>query len=87
MRAGGALAAFFSPVKYGVLPQYLKRDELIAGNALIEMGTFVTILLGTMFGGFLVLDLQRKIVLSAAVVVDPAPAASGSLSLASSADL
>ena len=52
----GTTAAFFGPIKYGVLPQYLKRDELIAGNALIELGTFVTILLGTMFGGFLVLD-------------------------------
>ena len=52
----GTTAAFFGPIKYGVLPQYLKRDELIAGNALIELGTFVTILLGTMFGGFLVLE-------------------------------
>ncbi len=52
----GTTAAFFGPIKYGVLPQYLKRDELIGGNALIELGTFVTILLGTMFGGFLVLQ-------------------------------
>src|SRR5688572_11977362 len=52
----GTLAAFFGPVKYGILPQYLARGELIAGNALIEMGTFVTILAGTLFGGFLVLD-------------------------------
>ena len=51
-----ALAAFFGPVKYGILPQYLKKDEVVGGNALIEMGTFVTILLGTMFGGFLVID-------------------------------
>ena len=43
----GTTAAFFGPIKYGVLPQYLKREELIAGNALIELGTFVTILLGT----------------------------------------
>ena len=52
----GTLAAFFGPIKYGILPQYLKREEVIAGNAMIEMGTFVTILLGTMFGGFLVLE-------------------------------
>jgi acyl-[acyl-carrier-protein]-phospholipid O-acyltransferase/long-chain-fatty-acid--[acyl-carrier-protein] ligase len=51
----GTTAAFFGPIKYGILPQYLRRDELIAGNALIELGTFVTILLGTLFGGFLVL--------------------------------
>ncbi|MGQ0483762.1 MAG: acyl-[ACP]--phospholipid O-acyltransferase [Hyphomicrobiales bacterium] len=63
----GTLAAFFGPVKYGVLPQYLRREELIAGNALIEMGTFVTILLGTLFGGFLVLLDWGRPVLSAAV--------------------
>ncbi|HUR42966.1 MAG TPA: acyl-[ACP]--phospholipid O-acyltransferase [Aestuariivirga sp.] len=64
----GTLAAFFGPIKYGVLPQYLRRDELIAGNALIEMGTFVTILLGTMFGGFLVLTWWGRPVLSVALV-------------------
>ncbi|MGH6821174.1 MAG: MFS transporter, partial [Methylocella sp.] len=64
----GTLAAFFGPIKYGVLPQYLKREELIGGNALIEVGTFVTILLGTMFGGFLVLESWGRPVLSAALV-------------------
>ncbi len=47
-----------------MLPQYLKREELIAGNALIEMGTFVAILIGTLFGGFLVLDRYERMVLS-----------------------
>lgn len=64
----GTTSAFFGPIKYGVLPQYLKRDELIAGNALIELGTFVTILLGTMFGGFLVLQDWGRPFLSAAIV-------------------
>ena len=64
----GTTAAFFGPIKYGVLPQYLKRDELIAGNALIELGTFVTILLGTMFGGFLVLQDWGRPVLAGAIV-------------------
>lgn len=50
----GTLAAFFGPIKYGILPQYVKRDELVAGNGFLELGTFVTILLGTMFGGFLI---------------------------------
>jgi len=65
----GTLAAFFGPIKYGVLPQYLKREELIGGNALIELGTFVTILLGTMVGGFLVLEPWGKPVLSVMLVV------------------
>jgi len=64
----GTTAAFFGPLKYGVLPQYLKRDELIAGNALIELGTFVTILLGTMFGGFLVLHDWGRPILAGTIV-------------------
>ncbi len=43
----GAQSAFFGPVKYSMLPQVLGEDELIAGNGLIEMGTFLAILLGT----------------------------------------
>lgn len=65
----GTTSAFFGPLKYGVLPQYLKREELIAGNALIELGTFVTILLGTVFGGFLVLQTGSRMVLSVAIVL------------------
>ena len=64
----GCLAAFFGPIKYGILPQYLKREEVIGGNALIEMGTFVTILLGTMFGGFLVIDPQGRQILSGTLI-------------------
>lgn len=64
----GTTAAFFGPIKYGVLPQYLRRDELISGNALIELGTFVTILLGTLFGGFLVLDDIGRHILAITVV-------------------
>ena len=43
----GVLGALFGPVKYGVLPDLLKREELPGGNALIEGGTFLAILLGT----------------------------------------
>ena len=65
----GTTAAFFGPIKYGVLPQYLKREELIAGNALIELGTFVTILLGTLFGGFLVLQGVGRDILAISIIV------------------
>lgn len=64
----GTTAAFFGPIKYGVLPQYLKRSELIAGNALIELGTFVTILLGTIFGGVLVLSDWGRPILAITIV-------------------
>lgn len=49
----GAQSAFFSPVKYSILPQYLKKTELLGGNGLVEMGTFVAILCGTIIGGVL----------------------------------
>lgn len=65
----GTTAAFFGPLKYGVLPQYLRREELIAGNGLIELGTFVTILLGTLFGGFLVLEDWGRPILAGTIVV------------------
>ena len=44
-------AALFGPIKYGILPDHLRREELPAGNALVEGATFVAILLGTLTGG------------------------------------
>ncbi|HTO54586.1 MAG TPA: MFS transporter [Myxococcota bacterium] len=49
----GLQAAFFGPVKYGVLPQLLDEDDLVTGNALVETGTSLAILLGTICGGLL----------------------------------
>ena len=45
------LASLFGPVKYGILPDHLGAEELPAGNALIEGGTFLAILLGTITAG------------------------------------
>ncbi len=50
----GVQSTIFGPVKYAILPQQLKVEELIGGNGLVEMGTFVAILLGTIIGGLLV---------------------------------
>jgi MFS family permease len=47
----GILAALFGPIKYGILPDHLQREQLPAGNALVEGATFVAILLGTIAGG------------------------------------
>ncbi|WP_165857165.1 MFS transporter [Marinobacter sp. JSM 1782161] len=47
----GTQSAFFGPVKYAILPQVLRDDELVGGNALVEMGTFVAILLGMLLAG------------------------------------
>ncbi len=46
----GAQSAFFGPSKYSILPEHLKDDELIGGNALLATGTFVSILIGTIIG-------------------------------------
>lgn len=47
----GAQSAFFSPVKFGSLPEILEREEITLGNAFIGAGTFVAILIGTILGG------------------------------------
>jgi 1-acyl-sn-glycerol-3-phosphate acyltransferase len=47
----GVQSAMFGPVKYSILPQHLQPAELLAGNALVEMGTFLAILLGTILAG------------------------------------
>lgn len=51
----GCQSSFFGPLKYAVLPYHLENDELIAGNALIEAGTFSSILLGTILAGLVIL--------------------------------
>jgi len=47
----GVIATLFGPIKYGILPDHLKTEELAAGNALVEGATFMAILLGTIVGG------------------------------------
>ena len=49
----GLHSTLFGPVKYAILPQHLREDELVGGNALVETGTFVAILVGTLAGGLL----------------------------------
>lgn len=46
----GTQSAFFGPLKYSILPQHLHESELVGGNAMVAMGTFVAILLGTLLG-------------------------------------
>ena len=50
----GVQSTFFGPAKYSMLPELLDDEELVGGNALIEMGTFLSVLLGTITGGVLV---------------------------------
>ena len=50
----GLQSTFFGPVKYSILPELIENDELINANALVEMGTFIAILVGTILGGVLI---------------------------------
>jgi 1-acyl-sn-glycerol-3-phosphate acyltransferase len=50
----GFQSTMFGPIKYGILPQVLDRSELVGGNALVGMGTFVAILAGTIAGPLLI---------------------------------
>ena len=64
----GILAALFGPVKYGILPDHLRGEELPGGNALIEGATFVAILLGTIAGGVIGANESGSFAFSVAVV-------------------
>jgi 1-acyl-sn-glycerol-3-phosphate acyltransferase len=65
----GVHSTLFGPVKYAILPQHLKPEELIGGNGMVEMGTFVAILLGTIAGGLVVAIAGNGPVLAGAVAV------------------
>ena len=49
----GMLATIFGPLKYSLMPQHLRQSELVGGNALVDAGTFIAILVGTIAGGLL----------------------------------
>ncbi len=51
----GTQSTFFGPVKYGILPQHLDESELVGGNGMVELGTFLAILFGTIVGTQLIL--------------------------------
>lgn len=65
----GTQATFFGPLKYAILPDQLKDNELIAGNGLIEAGTFLSILLGTILGGVLILIPGGQYLISGIIVL------------------
>ena len=51
--AMGVHSSFFGPIKYAILPQHLRSDEVLGGTGLVEAGTYGAILLGTIAGGLL----------------------------------
>jgi MFS family permease len=79
--AMGVHSTFFGPIKYAILPQHLKKEEVLAGTGLVEAGTYVAILVGMMLGGAMPIMASTIAVIVIAVVgygvcrfVPPAPA-------------
>ncbi|WLI36274.1 MFS transporter [Pseudomonas sp. FP818] len=66
--AMGTHSALFGPVKYSIMPQALREDELVGGNGLVEMGTFLAILAGTIGAGVMMSSAQYAPVVSTAIV-------------------
>ena len=65
----GTQSTFFGPIKYGILPEKIEEDELIGGNGLIEAGTFISILLGTIISGLLILTEYGVLLVSGMVIL------------------
>lgn len=79
--AMGTHSTFFGPIKYGILPQHLKEDEVLGGTGLVEAGTYIAILTGTIVGGILPAEVSAVGVILVALIgrataqfVPPAPA-------------
>jgi 1-acyl-sn-glycerol-3-phosphate acyltransferase len=67
--AMGTQSALFGPVKYSILPQHLREQELVGGNALVEMGTFLAILAGTIGAGIIMASSAYASIVASSVVV------------------
>lgn len=65
----GLQSTFFGPLKYSILPQHVAPNELTKANGLVESGTFVAILLGTIFGTYFITQTVGPVVISIAVLV------------------
>jgi MFS family permease len=65
----GLHSTVFGPVKYSYLPQHLQPHELTAGNGLVEMGSFVSILLGQVLGAWLGSLPQHEFVTSLSILL------------------
>src|SRR5688572_2455288 len=78
--AMGVHSTFFGPIKYAILPQHLEKDEVLAGTGLVEAGTYIAILAGTILAGFITVEVAAVLVFLTALVgyatsrhVPPAP--------------
>jgi MFS family permease len=80
LTAMGVHSAFFGPIKYAILPQHLQVEEVLAGTGLVEAGTYLAILAGTVLAGFIAVQWAALVVIVVALIglisgqyVPPAP--------------
>lgn len=66
--AMGVHSTFFGPIKYAILPQHLKPEEVLGGTGLVEAGTYIAILLGTILAGIIAIEWAAAAVLVTALV-------------------
>lgn len=66
--AMGVHSTFFGPIKYAILPQHLAPDEVLGGTGLVEAGTYIAILGGTIVGGIIPSEWAAVGVLAVAVI-------------------
>ena len=64
----GVHSTFFGPIKYAILPQHLHKDEVLAGTGLVEAGTYIAILAGTILAGWIPVQWAAAGVLITAVI-------------------
>ena len=66
--AMGVHSTFFGPIKYAILPQHLKKDEVLGGTGLVEAGTYLAILGGTIAGGIIPGDIAGVGIIIVAII-------------------
>jgi len=78
--AMGVHSTFFGPIKYAILPQHLEREQVLSGTGLVEAGTYIAILAGTVLAGWISVEQSAVCVIALAVIgyvssrqVPPAP--------------
>ncbi len=63
-----AQSTFLGPIKYAILPQHLRKDEVLPGTGLIEAGTYIAILTGTILAGFIAVEIAMVLIVLTAFV-------------------
>ncbi len=84
--AMGVHSTFFGPIKYAILPQHLQHEEVLGGTGLVEAGTYIAILIGTIIAGIIPVEVAAAAVIGIAVIgyltgrqVPPAPPEPGGI--------